>query len=146
MNLKNKNLSKVNDLASRNSDMPKKLIREERDKYLQSDAVDCSNDFEMVAKDLRPPVRRIIVREKLTDAERAESNANSDHEAVTIKAVFAATTGGRPPLAEPVEKSEEENWFSEYVKRPAPYKPPEGSTSFTLVVPYMLSPEAKRFC
>ena len=40
MNLKNKNLSKVNDLASRNSDMPKKLIREERDKYLQADAVD----------------------------------------------------------------------------------------------------------
>jgi hypothetical protein len=72
MNLKNKNLSKVNDLASRNSDMPKKLIREERDKYLQADAVDCSNDFEMVAKDLRPPVRRVIVREKLTDAERAE--------------------------------------------------------------------------
>jgi hypothetical protein len=26
----------------------------------------------MVAKDLRPPVRRVIVREKLTDAERAE--------------------------------------------------------------------------
>lgn len=72
MNLKNKNLSKVNDLASRNSDMPKKLIREERDKYLQADVVDCSNDFEMVAKDLRPPVRRIIVREKLSDAERKE--------------------------------------------------------------------------
>ena len=72
MNLKNKNLSKVNDLASRNSDMPKKLIREERDKYLQADVVDCSNDFEMVAKDLRPPVRRVIVREKLTDAERKE--------------------------------------------------------------------------
>jgi hypothetical protein len=72
MNLKNKNLSKVNDLASRNSDMPKKLIREERDKYLQLDVVDCSNDFEMVAKDLRPPVRRVIVREKLTDAERKE--------------------------------------------------------------------------
>ena len=72
MNLKNKNLSKVNDLASRNSDMPKKLIREERDKYLQADVVDCSNDFEMVAKDLRPPVRRVIVRDKLTDAERKE--------------------------------------------------------------------------
>lgn len=72
MNLKNKNLSKVNDLASRNSDMPKKLIREERDKYLQADVVNCSNDFEMVAKDLRPPVRRVIVREKLTDAERKE--------------------------------------------------------------------------
>lgn len=72
MNLKNKNLSKVNDLASRNSDMPKKLIREERDKYLQADVVDCSNDFEMVAKDLRPPVRRVIVREKLSDAERKE--------------------------------------------------------------------------
>jgi hypothetical protein len=72
MNLKNKNLSKVNDLASRNSDMPKKLIREERDKYLQADVVDCSNDFEMVAKDLRPPVRRVIVRDKLSDAERKE--------------------------------------------------------------------------
>ena len=72
MNLKNKNLSKVNDLASRNNDMPKKLIREERDKYLQADVVDCSNDFEMVAKDLRPPVRRVIVRDKLTDAERKE--------------------------------------------------------------------------
>lgn len=72
MNLKNKNLSKVNDLASRNSDMPKKLIREERDKYLQADVVDCSNDFEMVAKDLRPPVRRVIVRDKLKDAERKE--------------------------------------------------------------------------
>ena len=52
--------------------MPKKLIREERDKYLQADVVDCSNDFEMVAKDLRPPVRRVIVREKLSDAERKE--------------------------------------------------------------------------
>tara|TARA_R110000868_G_scaffold67438_1_gene200188 strand:- start:465 stop:719 length:255 start_codon:yes stop_codon:yes gene_type:complete len=68
----NNHLKKVNDLASRNSDMPKKLIREERDKYLQADVVDCSNDFEMVAKDLRPPVRRVIVREKLSDAERKE--------------------------------------------------------------------------
>jgi len=70
MRLKNKNLSKVNDIASRNSDMPKNILRQEKDNNLAKDVINCSNDFQMVAEDLRPPILRKIVREKLTAKDR----------------------------------------------------------------------------
>ena len=68
----NNHLKKVNDLAQRNSQMPKGIIRDVKDGKLQADAVNTTNDFEMVAKDLRPPLLRKIVKEKLTDSERRE--------------------------------------------------------------------------
>ncbi len=70
MKTTNNHLKKVNDLAQRNSKMPKGIIRDAKDKELQADAVDTTNDFEMVAKDLRPPTLRKIIREKLSDLER----------------------------------------------------------------------------
>jgi hypothetical protein len=68
----NNHLKKVNDVAQRNSQMPKGIIRDVKDGKLQADAVNPTNDFEMVAKDLRPPLLRKIVKEKLTEAERKE--------------------------------------------------------------------------
>ena len=71
----NNHLKKVNDLAQRNSQMPKGIIRDVKDGKLQADAVNCTNDFEMVAKDLRPPLLRKIVREKLSQQERVALKA-----------------------------------------------------------------------
>lgn len=75
MNINNNNLKKVNDLAQRNSQMPKGIIRDVKDGKLQADAVNTTNDFEMVAKDLRPPLLRKIVREKLSQQERVALKA-----------------------------------------------------------------------
>ena len=68
----NNHLKKVNDLAQRNSQIPKGIIRDVKDGKLQADAVNCTSDFQMVAADLRPPLLRKIVKDKLTDSERRE--------------------------------------------------------------------------
>lgn len=77
--LKNKNLSKVNDVASRNKES-KSCIRDAKDAKLQSQEVDPKNDFQMVAEDLRSPHIRKIIREKITPEERkALKQAKKQH-------------------------------------------------------------------
>lgn len=78
MRLKNKNLSKVNDLAIRNS-QSKSCLRDAKDAKLQTQQVNCSNDFQMVAADLRAPINRNIVherdsREDIKDAIKKSNN------------------------------------------------------------------------